>query len=204
MKPIHGYKPAWDPETSVFFIPLGSPTDLQKRPYVHVPATRDPRCGACASWSEDGAYLGMVLGGYTGWAIPGTTPAPRKEAPYPAKRVPEATVWLEWVGYGAGCVSWEYGDGGGDGPEPTLRARSVTLQVPSLVQDLADCRLLAIWARIDLIFQKLSQNGQVSLEYVEKASHSPYIQNGLQNSPLEILRFPLLPAFSHKELMTLF
>ena len=38
----------------------------------------------------------------------------------------------------------------------------------------------------------------------EKACHSPYIQNGVQNSPLEILRFPILLAFSPKELMVPF
>ena len=61
-----------------------------------------------------------------------------------------------------------------------------------------------ITARIDLKTWKLSQNGRVSPKFTEKASHSPYIQNGLQSSPLEILRFPYLAAFSHKELMVPF
>ena len=59
-------------------------------------------------------------------------------------------------------------------------------------------------ARFHVISQKLSQNREVSAKYVEKACHSPYIQNGSQKSALDFLRFPLFPAFSHKELMGLF
>ena len=61
-----------------------------------------------------------------------------------------------------------------------------------------------IKARIEVILLKVSQNGIVSPENVEKACHSPYVQNGLEKSPLEILRFSFWPAFSHKELMVLF
>ena len=56
-------------------------------------------------------------------------------------------------------------------------------------------------ARFDLILLKVSQNGIVSPKKLEKACHSPYIQNGPQNSPLGILRIPFSAAFSHKELM---
>ena len=38
----------------------------------------------------------------------------------------------------------------------------------------------------------------------EKAYVSPCFQNASVKSPLEILRFPFLGAFSHKELMGLF
>ena len=61
-----------------------------------------------------------------------------------------------------------------------------------------------IRARLRSISWKLSQNGRVSPKYVEKACHSPCLQNELKNSPLEILRFPILLAFSHKELMVPF
>ena len=74
---------------------------------------------------------------------------------------------------------------------------------PSLVTS-SECRLWANKARFNLISQKLSQNGRVSLKYVEKACHSPYVQNRVQKSPLEILRFTFSVAFSHKELMGLF
>ena len=66
---------------------------------------------------------------------------------------------------------------------------------------LENARLLANKARFDLILLKLSQNRQVSPKYAQKASHSPYFQNGLKKSPLDFPRFPLLLAFSHKELM---
>ena len=62
-------------------------------------------------------------------------------------------------------------------------------------------RLLANKARFHDISRKLSQNGQVSPKYVNKAYHSPCFQNAAQKSPLEILRFPFPDAFSHKELM---
>ena len=59
-------------------------------------------------------------------------------------------------------------------------------------------------ARFDLNSMKYCQNGQVSLKSVEKAYHSPCFQKRVQNSPLEILRFPYIAAFSHKELMVPF
>ena len=58
-----------------------------------------------------------------------------------------------------------------------------------------------ITARFDLIFHKVSQNGIVSPKMSHKACHSPCSQNRVQKSALEILRFPILRAFSHKELM---
>ena len=61
-----------------------------------------------------------------------------------------------------------------------------------------------IRARLTSYFYKVSQNSEVSPKYVNKASLSPYIQNGSQKSPLGILGFPYSLAFSHKELMTLF
>ena len=61
-----------------------------------------------------------------------------------------------------------------------------------------------IGARFDLISVKFSQNDEVSPKSVEKASVSPYFQNGLQISPLDFLGFPFSPAFSCKELMGLF
>ena len=72
------------------------------------------------------------------------------------------------------------------------------------------CRTLQIaasWpirARLRVISPKVSQNGQVSPKSSEKASRSPYFQNGLGKSPLDISRIPFLLAFSHKELMAHF
>ena len=85
-------------------------------------------------------------------------------------------------------------------PLPTLRARSAS-QEASLVGGWA-CGLDL--ARIEVISCKVSQNGGVSPRNVGKACHAPYFQNRLGKSPLEILRFPYLAAFSHKELMGYF
>ena len=85
----------------------------------------------------------------------------------------------------------------------TLRARSVPPCGPSLSFPLK-CRLWAKGARFHDISWKVSQNGQVSPKSHEKASHSPYSQNGLEKSPLEILRIPFPRAFSGKELMVPF
>ena len=61
-----------------------------------------------------------------------------------------------------------------------------------------------IRARFQSIFSKVKQNRRVSPKSMQKASHSPYFQNGPQKSPLELLRFPFSSAFSHKELIDLF
>ena len=61
-----------------------------------------------------------------------------------------------------------------------------------------------IRARFHDISLKVSQKDEVSTEKCQKACHSPYSQNRLENSPLEFLRFPFSTAFSHKELMAFF
>ena len=86
---------------------------------------------------------------------------------------------------------------------PTLRARSVPAGPPWWLGGLFTASG-PIRARFDLISQEVSQNGQVSPEKRKKACHSPYIQNGLEISPLDFLRFPFWPAFSHKELLVPF
>ena len=83
-------------------------------------------------------------------------------------------------------------------PGPGRHPAGTSLGYPS------ECRLLANKARFHSYSCKVSQNGRVSPEFVEKACHSPHSQNGLQKSALEILRFPISAAFSHKELMGLF
>ena len=93
-------------------------------------------------------------------------------------------------------------DGGGDGPAPTLRARSVL--APPGPPWCRTSQIAASWpkrARFQSYFYKVSQNGVVSTKSVEKAYHSPCFQNPVEKSPLEILRFPFSRSFSHKELM---
>ena len=77
-----------------------------------------------------------------------------EEVPTPAKRAPEARHGLEWVGVGAGRPG-EYGDGGWAGScTHPCGARSVTLQVPSLVQDPLVSRLSANKGEIPRHFSK--------------------------------------------------
>ena len=134
----------------------------------------------------------------TGRAIPGYYPAARGDLHMTAERAPEALQGLEWV------VIWRsgaLGDGGGSQDHPT---GPVGACGPSLSWD-PDCRLSANrGARFRLLFYKVSQNGEVSSKYVDKACHSPCFIFRSQKSPLGIPRFPFLQPFSHKELMVPF
>ena len=58
----------WDPELPLYSTPLGSPTDLLKLPYVHVPEV--PRSGAghaTSVYARPRPLPAAWLGGYTGW-----------------------------------------------------------------------------------------------------------------------------------------
>ena len=114
-----------------------------------------------------------------------------------AKRAPEALQGLEWVVI---CCSAPV-----QHQDHPCGARSVPAGPPCPGASLPEnARLLANKARFHHILLKVSQNDEVSTKYVEKASHSPYLQKRSQKSPLEFLRFPLSAAFSPKELMGLF
>ena len=182
-------------------IPLGSPRTGLKVPYVHVPVV--PRTGVLVH-RGDGRRAGT--GPWTGIRVGGAGVYPPtqllEEDPRSRQRSGPRKAHRAWSGWSAG--SGRTRDGGGTAPGTTLRARSGTLQVPSLSQDPQNAASWPIWAGFDLIFLKLSQNGGVSPESVEKACRSPYFQNGSGKSPLKILRFPFLLAFSHKELLVAF
>ena len=146
--------------------------------------------------------VGAWLGGYTGWvirALPSQHAARARRSPDSEAGPVSPCKGAGVGGLGAGCVS--QGTVGGTAPRTTLRARSVLQALPVLGP--SECPPTANMARFDLIFYKVNQNGEVSPKYVEKASVSPYFQNGLGKSALGILRFPHLLAFSHKELMGL-
>ena len=107
----------------------------------------------------------------TGWVGGGVYPVPSQllgEGPRTAKRAPEAPQVLEWVVLGAGRPGSNQCSAAGRAPGTTLRARSGTLQVPSLSQDPSECRLWAYRARFKDILLKVSQNGRVSPENLEK------------------------------------
>ena len=86
----------------------------------------------------------------------------------------------------------------GSVPTPAGPGRSCQHALPGTSQNAASG---PITARFQSIYYKVSQNRGVSPKSAQKACHSPYIQNGSKKSALEILRFPILAAFSHKELM---
>ena len=177
-------------------IPLGSPTVVQKQLYT-LPRRRVG--GGCTWW---GMGTGWVRGGV--YRVPSQLPG---EGPTDSGAGPGSPAgWSGWsVGagrttHGQMKLNMGTGDGGGDGPSTTLRARSVPLGPPCT----GTLQIAASWPiRRDLtsFFYKVSQNGEVSSEKCEKACHSPHIQNGSRKSPLEIPGFPFWPAFSHKELM---
>ena len=105
-----------------------------------------------------------------------------------------------------GRSGWYMGAGRAAGPDhpsgPVGHLRCPPCLDPPLFQSNGRANLKT--ARFQSIYYKVSQNGGVSPENLHKACHSPCFQNGLQMSPLGILRFPILVAFSHKELMGLF
>ena len=143
-------------------------------------------------------------GGYTGW-VPGglyrcTTQPPRCKVPM--RNCQKQAACCRWQG-GIGTVPQGYVDGGGDGSQDHP-AGPVSTPGASLSWDPQNAASWPITARFRSIYSKVSQNGQVSPKYVHKASHSPCFHFGLQKSPLEFLRFPVLRAFSHKELMGCF
>ena len=146
-------------------------------------------CGA-------GGYQGGYTGWCTGWVYRGSTTQPSSTLlEEPNQRSGPRNPCRG----GVGGLGGRTGDGGGYGPETTLRARSVPAAPPCLRT--SECRLTANRARFQQYSSKVSQNDEVSTEYVNKACHSPYSQNDAQMSPLEILRFPYSVAFSGKELM---
>ena len=175
--------------------PLGSPTGVPKqllawhRPVLQCVRGTGVRCRV-GTW--DG-YTGWVYG----WVIPVPSPATLlRGAPPTSDRRERALPCRGRVGR----KQVRGLRGGGTAPGTTLRARS-GYPVPLPVPGPSECRPWANKARFHSFYWKVSQNDEVSPKNVEKAYHSPYFQNRVQKSPLEILRFPFLPAFSCKELI---
>ena len=98
--------------------------------------------------------------GYTG-VIPTQPARARGAVPY-QRSGPRRTCRVR-SGWVRGCGRYrEYGEGGGDGYIPTLRARSVSLQEPSLGYTLRNAASWPIRARFSYISCKVSQNRRVS------------------------------------------
>ena len=89
------------------------------------------------TWCRRGCIPGGYWEGYTGYwegytGVRGVLPSQLPgEQTHPAERAPEA----QGAGVGGVGAAGALGTVGGEAPGTTLRARSVTLQVPSLSQD---------------------------------------------------------------------
>ena len=151
-----------------------------------------------------GYGVGRVwLGGYTGWVIrvlPGTH-RPREEGSITSEAGPEGPAGA-WSGglWSLGACPCVRRRGRLLGPPWHCQGPLPAVAVPGPLE----CRLWPNKARFHDISCKVSQKARVSSKSVEKACHSPYIQNGLEKSPLDFLRFLFSSAFSHKELMGCF
>ena len=147
---------------------------------------------ACGTGVWDGWVPGWGMG--TGWvlgrAIPGTQPAAKRRQ-IPAKRAPEppAGGWSGWVSAAAPRSP-------GDHP---CGARSVLW--PSLSPPRANPASGPIRRDSTTFPIKLVKTVKCRQNMSKRPVIVPNSQNGSQMSPLDILRFPFAPAFSHKELM---
>ena len=192
------YNQSGDPETGCVLTPLGSPTTSQN--------CMSRRSGTLVRWSRGGTrdgYGGPWYRGIPTRPVP-TQPARKKptedpgSSPSTAERAPEGSCREPGVG-GTGTAGVTVGGVGQDHPPGPVGA----LQAPPC-PSLANAHLGPIRARFHDILLKVSQNPIVSPKSVEKACHSPYLQNEAQKSPLDFLRFLYSSAFSHKELMAAF
>ena len=144
-----------------------------------------------------GGYRGGVYRVGRGRGIPGVLPSCSGRGVLTAERAPEGPQGLEWVVSTA--RAFRHPGPPTPGPLVLPGPASLSWAPPSSKPASGPIR-----ARFHDISLKVSRNGHVSPKYVEKACLSPYIQNELVKSPLEILRFPICLAFSHKELMAHF
>ena len=160
--------------------------------------------GSCSVMSRGCRWVRARVwyqGGYSGWVAGGlyrgTTQPPRKEGP--DQRSGPRSPCRGRSGWVWGRVRVPVRPGSRTHPAGPLPSGRWFWTLPR-----ANAASWPIGTRFDLISHKLSQNHEVSPKYVNKASLSPYFQNGLQKSALGFLGFPFPLAFSHKELMGVF
>ena len=179
---------------SVFHTPRFSydipETAVRTCPHLRVRARRQGGTGPWVRWGR--VYRVGTWGLYRVQYPPSTLLARRAyvQRSGPGRPCRGLEWWYIWPGAPAGPCTTPAGPGRSPA-EPSL----------DMAQLPGKRRLLANKVRFSNILLKVSQNGEVSTIFHQKACHSPYFQNRLRMSPLEILRFPVWPAFSHKELM---
>ena len=161
----------------LYSIPLGSPTDLQKRPYVHArraPAAWHRRCTAAATSPC------CCLGGYTGWVYRvGNTGYLPSQHPL-CSRSPPASQRPQGAGPAQGAGWAGSREGGRTGTlRNTLNIRHSGTQERPPGPPPPSSQPLGGWgrgpgspgkrARFRSLFHKVSQNGKVSPKLVNKA-----------------------------------
>ena len=168
---------------------------------VLVPVGRGVRVGGVLGACREG-----YQGGYTGWVIPGPSTIPSQLArqgadPEPAERAPEALA-------GAGV-------GGFWGWDRPLRVVPGTSAQPRTHPSgpvgppagaLPGTGLGSSGKGRDSYLNsvKLVKTAECHRKVFKRPVIVPIFKNGSQSSPLDFLGFPVLPAFSPKELMGLF
>ena len=171
-------------KTGVCSIPLGSPTVSPKQLF--------PLARLYCAWPA----LTVVwlpeawLGGYTGWVLPQPTQpatAARRTPGAPSGAGPGSPAGARVGGVRGPGIT---GDGGGTVLVPPYGPGRSSPAGPPCTRTSQNAALQPITARFHQIYCKVSQNGQVSLKYHQKACHSPCFHFDLRKSPLEILRFP--------------
>ena len=149
------------------------------------------RSGTLVWWSRGRVRGGCTGVGYgTGWVGGGLYRVPTQPAARGAlySEAGPGSPARAGVG-GTGRTYW--GTAAGTAPGTTSCGGPVgPLRGPPCPRTLRNAASWPITARFDLYLLKVSQNRVVSPKKCQKASHSPYFQNGVQKSPLGILRFP--------------
>ena len=194
-----------DPYYGCVLLPLGSPTAIPKRSYVHVPVVPGSGMAVHDPWMcVLGGCLGRgITGGWGGvYRVRGsTTQPPRAEVQTRTSEAgPGSPMGLEWVGTGldrplrvsqyrcaSGPRTTHSGHKGLRGP---LRCPGTSLRAKR---------------RDSMTFPiKLVKTTECHQKSPKRPVIVPVFQNGSGKSPLDFPGFLFWPAFSHKELMGLF
>ena len=156
-----------------------------------VTALAPVRCMACTGTVRAGYCMpGGYTGGYTRY-YPAAKDVPTKRR-HDSGAGPGRLLQGAWSGWSCCSVP------GTSAPTPAGPGQA-PCALPGAPR--ANAASWANKARFDLILLNIDQNRRVSPVLINKACHSPCFQNGSHKSALQIPRFPVSSAFSHKELI---